>query len=84
MLSRCFNTSCCMRQVGEVLEYLEQGPGFIFLYHPALGPLWDVIGQKVHFLCRFPCLSCATWSICRNCYSLLLACLCYCLCYTSC
>lgn len=24
-----------------------QGPGFIFLYHPALGPLWDVISQKV-------------------------------------
>ncbi len=45
--------SCCMRQVGEVPEYLEQGPGFIFLYHPALGPLWDVIGQKVRFLCRF-------------------------------
>jgi hypothetical protein len=34
-------------QVGEVQEYLERGPGFIFLYHPALGPLWDVIGQKV-------------------------------------
>ncbi len=24
-----------------------QGPGFIFLFHPALGPLWDVISQKV-------------------------------------
>lgn len=34
-------------EVGEVQEYLEHGPGFIFLYHPALGPLWDVIGQKV-------------------------------------
>ncbi len=28
-------------------QYLEKGPGFIFLYHPALGPLWDVIAQKV-------------------------------------
>ena len=34
-------------QVGEVQEYLDKGPGFIFLFHPALGPLWDVIGQKV-------------------------------------
>jgi hypothetical protein len=24
-----------------------QGPGFIFLFHPALGPLWDVIAQKI-------------------------------------
>lgn len=28
-------------------QYLEKGPGFIFLYHPALGPLWDVISQKI-------------------------------------
>ena len=34
-------------QVGTVEQYLEHGPGFIFLYHPALGPLWDVIAQKV-------------------------------------
>ena len=34
-------------QVGSVEQYLEKGPGFIFLYHPALGPLWDVIVQKV-------------------------------------
>lgn len=34
-------------QVGEVAEYLERGPGFIFLHHPALGPLWDVIAQKL-------------------------------------
>lgn len=34
-------------QVGSVEEYLEKGPGFIFLYHPALGPLWDVIAQKI-------------------------------------
>lgn len=34
-------------EVGEVAEYLENGPSFIFLFHPALGPLWDVIGQKL-------------------------------------
>lgn len=28
-------------------EYLARGPGFIFLFHPALGPLWEVIGQKL-------------------------------------
>jgi hypothetical protein len=33
--------------VGDVQEYLAQGPGFIFLFHPALGPLWDVISQKI-------------------------------------
>lgn len=27
-------------------EYLEKGPSFIFLFHPALGPLWSIIGQK--------------------------------------
>eukprot|EP00775_Hariotina_reticulata_P001592 gene1592-1932_t len=41
---------CGMKEVpavGTVQEYLQQGPGFIFLYHPALGPLWDVIAQKI-------------------------------------
>jgi hypothetical protein len=41
---------CGMRQVpsvGDVQEYLQHGPGFIFLFHPALGPLWDVISQKI-------------------------------------
>ena len=33
--------------VGSVAEYLERGPGFIFLFHPALGPLWDVVAQKI-------------------------------------
>lgn len=28
-------------------DYLEQGPSFIFLFHPSLGPLWDVVAQKV-------------------------------------
>ena len=34
-------------QTGDVQQYLERGPGFIFLFHPALGPLWDVISQKI-------------------------------------
>ena len=28
-------------------QYLDKGPGFIFLFHPALGPMWDVIAQKI-------------------------------------
>ena len=28
-------------------EYLAGGPGFVFLHHPALGPLWQVMGQKI-------------------------------------
>jgi hypothetical protein len=41
---------CGMRHVppvGDVHEYLSQGPGFVFLFHPSLGPLWDVISQKI-------------------------------------
>jgi UTP---glucose-1-phosphate uridylyltransferase len=33
--------------VGDAARYLEHGPGFVALFHPALGPLWDVIAQKV-------------------------------------
>lgn len=28
-------------------EYLEKGPECAFVYHPALGPLYSIIGQKV-------------------------------------
>ncbi len=28
-------------------EYLEHGPSFIIDYHPALGPLYAIIGQKI-------------------------------------
>lgn len=28
-------------------EYLEQGPSFLFSWHPALGPLFAIIGQKL-------------------------------------
>lgn len=40
----------CRMQVPAVsspLHFFEQGPSFIFLYHPALGPLYSVIGQKI-------------------------------------
>eukprot|EP01025_Chloroclados_australasicus_P021677 TRINITY_DN22728_c0_g2_i3.p1 TRINITY_DN22728_c0_g2~~TRINITY_DN22728_c0_g2_i3.p1 ORF type:complete len:857 (+),score=118.99 TRINITY_DN22728_c0_g2_i3:53-2623(+) len=43
-------TQCGISQipeVGDVSTYLERGPGFIFLFNPALGPLWHVIGQKL-------------------------------------
>lgn len=28
-------------------EYLQRGPSTLFLYHPALGPLYDLIAQKM-------------------------------------
>lgn len=31
----------------EIKNYLENGPNLIFLYHPALGPLYSVIFQKI-------------------------------------
>ena len=34
-------------EIGSVDKYLTNGPGFIFLFHPALGPLWDVVAQKI-------------------------------------
>eukprot|EP00899_Mesostigma_viride_P001069 jgi/Mesvir1/10963/Mv07850-RA.1 len=40
----------CGYQVPEMpptADYLERGPPFIALYHPALGPLWSVIAQKL-------------------------------------
>jgi hypothetical protein len=30
-----------------VAHYLAHGPAFIFLFHPALGPLWEIIAAKV-------------------------------------
>ena len=34
-------------QVGDPQAYLDHGPGFIFLFHPALGPVWDIVSQKI-------------------------------------
>ena len=28
-------------------QFLKHGPSFIFLFHPALGPLWNIISQKI-------------------------------------
>ncbi len=32
--------------VSDPLQFFEKGPSFIFLYHPSLGPLYSIIGQK--------------------------------------
>lgn len=29
-------------------NYMKKGPAFIFLFHPALGPLYSIIAQKIH------------------------------------
>lgn len=31
----------------EITSYLQQGPSFIMLFHPALGPLYSIITQKI-------------------------------------
>lgn len=33
--------------LGSVAEYLDRGPGFLFFFHPALGPLWQIVAQKI-------------------------------------
>lgn len=33
--------------VPGVDEFLAAGPPFLFFYHPALGPLWEVVAQKL-------------------------------------
>ena len=32
---------------GSAADYLQAGPRFVAFFHPALGPLWDVIAQKI-------------------------------------
>lgn len=34
-------------EVSDPIRFFQHGPSFIFLYHPALGPLYSVIGQKI-------------------------------------
>lgn len=34
-------------EMGSPEQYLQQGPSFIFHYHPALGPLYSIIAQKI-------------------------------------
>ena len=33
--------------IGTQQEFIDRGPPFIFWYHPALGPLYEVVGQKI-------------------------------------
>lgn len=40
----------CQMEVPEVHDsslFFQKGPSFIFLYHPALGPLYSIIAQKI-------------------------------------
>ncbi|MDF2576823.1 MAG: hypothetical protein K0S74_307 [Chlamydiales bacterium] len=34
-------------ELGSEAEYIQNGPGFVFLFHPALGPLYSIIAQKI-------------------------------------
>lgn len=37
-----------VRAMEKPTDFVENGPSFIFLFHPALGPVYEVIGQKIH------------------------------------
>lgn len=37
----------CVPEVPSVEVYVQEGPSFLFNYHPALGPLFSIIGQKI-------------------------------------
>lgn len=36
-------------EVNDAATFFAHGPSFIFLYHPALGPLYSIIAQKVRW-----------------------------------
>lgn len=36
-----------VKPLNSVEDYLKKGPNLIFLYHPAMGPSYSVIGQKI-------------------------------------
>jgi len=38
-------------ELNSLQSYLAQGPNMLFLYHPALGPLYSVIDQKIRKGC---------------------------------
>lgn len=44
-----FVDHCSMQipQMNDEDDYIENGPSFLIDYHPALGPLYSVIGQKI-------------------------------------
>lgn len=43
-------TSCMvdMPEMESKQCYIESGPPFIVLFNPAIGPLWDIVRQKIH------------------------------------
>jgi len=41
------NCGFCLPQAYSLSEYLDKGPDCVFLYHPALGPLYSIIRQKI-------------------------------------
>lgn len=44
LLEKC---SFILPPMSTTQEYIEEGPSFVFLYHPALGPFYDIIAQKI-------------------------------------
>lgn len=44
-----FTNSCGMKlpALFPEEEYILRGPSFVMDFHPALGPLWEIIGQKI-------------------------------------
>lgn len=44
LLARC---GVAAPPLGGVRDYLRRGPGFLFLFHPGLGPMWEVVAHKV-------------------------------------
>jgi hypothetical protein len=46
---RLLGEVCSFTLPGELSleQFIEQGPNLSFFFHPALGPLWEIIGQKV-------------------------------------
>jgi UTP---glucose-1-phosphate uridylyltransferase len=46
---KLLNESCSFNLPAEQTldQFLQSGPNCTFFFHPALGPLWDVIGQKL-------------------------------------
>jgi hypothetical protein len=39
--------SCTLPEEISLEQFIGQGPNLSFFFHPALGPFWEIIGQKV-------------------------------------
>lgn len=44
LLGQC---EVCLPELRSFSDYLSEGPEFVFLYHPFLGPLYSMIQQKI-------------------------------------